>query len=371
LRDRLSGPEYASWFSTAIGIDGENDGELVLAVPNSFCATRIRSHHASLLHQWSEGAGYRVEVVVREDATSGLAQLAAVNQVQAEDHRARELALDRQRQQPPGVITRLLAERGFWSLDPASQLALFQVDDLHGALQVIPSALGTPGTYEAAVFTGLLTLWAGGDRSEPRVHTSLRSLAELLDLSWGGRTAAELRHAIEVLKFTGYRAIGQNQSGGWERLFNLLNDVETQWTGPSTTPHRQVMAVFSDPIWQLISQPRVLRPVELSLLRALGHNRELAKRLFLFLEGTSMHPLESGRETVERIVDQRLAGTLGARGELRDLRRNLIRAGEAITSVAPRYERIEVVPRQKRGLRPGEPRYLLRIVRSRLAATPS
>lgn len=72
-----------------------------------------------------------------------------------------------------------------------------------------------------------------------------------------------------------------------------------------------------------------------------------------------MHRLGGGRETVQRIVDARLAATLGGQPDLRKLRQHLIRAGERVVELAPRYEQIEVVPRAKRGLRRGEPRHLL------------
>jgi hypothetical protein len=89
------------------------------------------------------------------------------------------------------VITRLLAERGFWLLTPAQGAGRpLEVEDLQGTLQIGPSARGLPETYEALVFTGLLSLWAGGSRQRPVVATSLRRLAELLSLSWAGRRPA-------------------------------------------------------------------------------------------------------------------------------------------------------------------------------------
>jgi len=280
----------------------------------------------------------------------------------------RDVALARQRALPPGVIERLLAQRGFWSLTPSHEdIGVFEVEDLQGTLQIEPSARGVPGTYEAVVFTGLLSLWAGGARERPEVTTSLRGLAELLSLSWGGKTAAELRDAIELLKLTGYRVTVEVPSRGFSRLFSLLDRVETSWSGPPSTPHRHVTAVFSEVVFEAISAPASLRPVDLAALRSLGHQRELAKRLFLLLEGLPAGRLDERREIIERLVDARLAATLGSQVELRELRRLLARAGEAIVANASRYDEVEITPRKKRGLRPGEPRYLLRVVRGRLA----
>jgi hypothetical protein len=88
----------------------------------------------------------------------------------------------------------------------------------------------------------------------------------------------------------------------------------------------------------------------------------------MLLEGLPAGRLDERREIIGRIVDARLAATLGSQVELRELRRLLARAGEAIVARAPRYDEVEVTPRKKRGLRPGEPRYLLRVVRGRLAS---
>ena len=378
LRDELPVPSFLSLFASAVPVSIDETGTLTVALSNAFCVSQARRHRVEI-EEWSAAADLAsVEFVAREQVGLPSVELEDRPDPLLEDRAAHstherqartQRAVERQREQPPGVITRLLAERGFWSLDPAAQLKLFEVDDLHGALQVLPSPLGSPGTYEAAVFTGLLTLWAGGDRSEPRMETSLHQLAELLRLSWGGRTSAQLVEAIERLKATSYRVVVQDAAGGWTDLFSLLDRVQTRWNGPASSPHRHVAAVFSEPIWEAISQPRVLRPVDLDVLHGLGKNRDLAKRLFLYVEGVPMHRLPSGDELLERVIDERLAATLGAKPQLYDLRRHLERAGKAIEANAPRYRSIETVPRVKRGLRRGEPTHLLRVVRSRVAVS--
>ena len=67
---------------------------------------------------------------------------------------------------------------------------------------------------------------------------------------------------------------------GRERLFSLLDEIETTWVGPPTTIHRRIRAVFSRIAWEVISEPRILRTVDLSVFRILGPRRELARRLF-------------------------------------------------------------------------------------------
>jgi hypothetical protein len=261
-----------------------------------------------------------------------------------------------------------LAERGFWSLSPGGQLSLFEVNDLRGSLQVVPTALGPCGMFEAIVFTGLLSLWADGPRDEPAVLTSARQLADLLGLSWYGELGERLRRAVDLLALTGYRLEACDAGAGWTDTFTLLDRAQTVWSGAATSPRRRIRAVFSEPIYAEITRPRMIRPVDLVALRAIGEQRDIARRLFLFLEG-SPAPIQLGHgyEGIERIVDTRLAGTLGAAGDLRKLRQHLLRAAGPIVEASPRYEAIDVVPRTKRGLQRGEPRYLLRVVRARLA----
>ena len=52
------------------------------------------------------------------------------------------------------------------------------------------------------MLSGLLAVWGDGHRAEPLVECSLRRLAGVLGLARGGRTATQLRTAIERLKTT-------------------------------------------------------------------------------------------------------------------------------------------------------------------------
>jgi hypothetical protein len=300
----------------------------------------------------------RVEIVV--DPT--------VSPLAAEEHAPAEPRHDRPpcaRDQPPGLTTRFFAERGFWQLSPLAAGRTRQLDDLRGRLTVEAGAQGACGTYEAMVLSGLLAIWGDGPRAEPVVKCGLRRLSSVLGLSWGGRTATQLRTAIERLKTTSYRATVSEEDGGRERLFSLLDEIETTWVGPPTTIHRRIRAVFSRTAWELISEPRILRTVDLAVLRTLGPRRELARRLFYLLEAQPGHELSRGVEVVERLVDARLLASLGTQRQVWKVAQELRVAATAITSSAPRYRSVELVPRRKRSIGPGEPRWLLRVVRVR------
>jgi hypothetical protein len=115
----------------------------------------------------------------------------------------------------------------------------------------------------------------------------------------------------------------------------------------------------------VISEPRILRTVDLAVLRTLGPRRELARRLFYLLEAQPGHELSRGVEVVERLVDARLLASLGTQRQVWKVAQELRTAGSAITAAAPRYRSVELVPRRKRSLGPGEARWLLHVVRVR------
>jgi len=358
LRAELAEATYEVAFGGTAPLESE-DGRCLVGVPTDFQRSWIMSRHAALIRACADRAGLvdGVEFVVHE--------LPGHDPLQVADARA-AAAWAHQRSSPSGVIARLLAERGFWSLDGHDQLTLFEVEDLCGTLRVIPSAYGVPGVYEASVFTALLSIWASGARTDRYVRTSLHELSQVLELSWSGRTATQLREAIELLKLTNYEfVVTDGEAGGAQKLFSLLDVVETRWKGPPTAPHRKVQAAFSDVVWEVVSTPRVLRPLDLSVLRRLGPQRSMARRLFILLEGLPGHRVGGGREGIERIIDHRLAATLGSRAEPRRLRQLLLRAAAVLIETAPRYEDFEIVPRRKRGLSVGDPRYVLRVVRRR------
>ena len=370
LRARLSEHAFALWFGMAVAEGEDADGALLVAVPNDFTREWIEGHFGEIVALLAADRGlHGVRFLVDPKLAPHTGRKAsAIGGGGALD---RDVSTSLARSRAPGVIARLLAERGFWSLSPGGQLSLFEVDDLRGSLQVLPSALGSCGMFEAIVFTGLLSLWANGPRDEPAVATSARQLADLLGLSWYGDLGERLRRAVDLLALTGYRLEASGSAGGWTDAFTLLDRAQTVWSGAPTSPRRHIRAVFSEPVFAEITRPRMIRPVDLAALRAIGEQRDIARRLFLFLEGSPAPvQLGHGHEGIERIVDHRLAGTLGAARDLRKLRQHLVRAAGPIVEASPRYEAIDVVRRTKRGLRRGEPRYLLRVVRARLAKAP-
>ena len=265
---------------------------------------------------------------------------------------------------PTGVVAKLVAERGYWSLSPTTER--WECEDIKGRLLVEPSALGASGVSEAIVLTGLVTIWGNGPRDQPVVETSLHQLARILRLSWSGRTAELLRRSIERLKTTSYRATIETPTGGAQRLFSILDEIETTWTGPESSPHRHVRAVFSRTSMELVSAPRMLRPIDLDALRRLGPQRDLARRLFLFLEASTGHVVRDGVEVVERIIDQRLAATLGSNATPNRLAAQLDAATEAIERASDRYHAVRVVERRKKCLAPDDAIWTLRATRQRL-----
>ncbi len=354
LDEALPPLPFAMCFSAA-----EERAGGILALPNEFLKAIVTQRYGDELRRYAESAGFeRVEIVV--DPT--VAAPAAEKQPPAEQRGERPAAV---REQPPGLTTRLFAERGFWQLSPLAAGRTRQLDDLRGHLTVEAGAQGACGTYEAMVLSGLLAVWGDGPRAEPTVECGLRRLSSVLGLAWGGRTATQLRTAIERLKTTTYRATVSGEDGGRERLFSLLDEIETTWVGPPTTIHRRVRAVFSRTAWEVISEPRILRTVDLTGLRALGPRRELARRLFYLLEAQPGHELGRGVEVVERLVDTRLLASLGTQRAVWKVAQELRVAGTAITTAAPRYRSVELVPRRKRSIAPGEARWLLHVVRVR------
>jgi hypothetical protein len=354
LEEVLPPLPFAMCFSAA----EERPGGM-LALPNGFLKRLVAQRYGDELVRYADSVGLaRIEIVVDPTVSAPSADDQALREPR-EDHPARL------REQPPGLTTRLFAERGFWQLSSLAAGQTRQLDDLRGRLSVEAGAQGACGTYEAMVLSGLLAVWGDGPRGEPTVECGLRRLSGVLGLAWGGRTATQLRTAIERLKTTAYRATVSDEDGGRERLFSLLDEIETTWVGPPTTIHRRIRAVFSRTAWEVISEPRILRTVDLAVLRTLGPRRELARRLFYLLEAQPGHELSRSVEVVERLVDTRLLGSLGTQRAVWKVAQELRTAGSAITTAAPRYRRVELVPRRKRSIAPGEARWLLHVVRLR------
>lgn len=258
----------------------------------------------------------------------------------------------------PFVTARLLAERGFWSLTPSGQLSLFEWEDIRGRLEVVPSVLGPPGVFEAITMGALVSLWAHGARDGAQVEASASELAEFLGLSWHGALSGRLTRAVDTLTATTYRYIGETPDGGESSTFHLLDESRTRWRGAPTSPKRRISATFSRVVLEVLGNRRMIRPVDLEVLRALGEQRELARRLFLFLEASPGHRV-GDRELIERVIDERLAGSMGSSMALRELVKALRRASSVIEEASGGRYAVEIKPRAKRVLRRGDPKYLL------------
>lgn len=267
------------------------------------------------------------------------------------------------------VTARTLAERGFWSLTPSAHLSLLEWDDLSGTLEVHPSAgLSPPGVFEALVMGVLVSRWCHGarDAADPHVEISATGIAHALEIADKGQHLARIVEAVECLCLTRYRYVEQSSERGYSSLFSLLDEVETRWKGPVTSPRRRLRAKLSTTVLEAVSDRRMVRPVDGAVLRRLGEQRELARRLFLFLESRPGHR-EGSYDRIEHLVDARLGHTLGTRLALPDLRKKLGPATRAIEQATSARYRIEIVPRQKSSLSPGDPRYLLSALRRRQA----
>ena len=324
----------------------------ILALPNRFLKTLVAQRYADELERYAASVGLaRVEIVVDPTVSAP-----AAHEPLAEA--AKGTPATPAREQPPGLTTRFFAERGFWQISALGPGQTRELDDLRGRLRVEAGAQGACGTYEAMVFSGLLAVWGDGHRAEPVVECGLRRLSGVLGLAWGGRTAAQLRTAIERLKTTTYRTIVSDEDGGRERLFSLLDEIETTWVGPPTTIHRRIRAVFSRTAWEVISEPRILRTVDLTVLRTLGPRR--ARPTAVLPARSPARPRARPRRRGRRASRRRAAAreprhaTTGLEG----------RAGAARRRLGDHQRRSEVSPRRARAAAQA----LARAGRSALAA---
>ncbi len=185
-------------FLAAAQLRSDASGATVLAVPDAFARTWLASRHLDTLDTWARSAGLGPVALVVDE------HLVCPSSEEAERDAGVAERLAYQRSFPPGVVPKLLAERGLFSLSPSIEPVV--VRDLVGSITIEPGRHGTPGSCEASVLTGLVSLWASGDRTSPVVETSLSRLAGQLGLAWSGQTARQLRDAIECLKTTTYRA---------------------------------------------------------------------------------------------------------------------------------------------------------------------
>jgi hypothetical protein len=138
LREHLS----SQAFSMCFGVAEERPGS-VLALPNEFVRGVVSRRFGDELRRWAESTGVvGVELVV--DPALRHPPGPAIDA--AEDHDLdtflRAGPSPSAAPFPLGLTTRLLAERGFWSLAPGVRADGFAVDDLRGTLSVEPGRLG-------------------------------------------------------------------------------------------------------------------------------------------------------------------------------------------------------------------------------------
>lgn len=276
----------------------------------------------------------------------------------------------RSTRQPSFIVARLLAERGFWSLTPALQQE-FAVDDLRGTLEVIPSQRGLSGGRERIVFHGLVSLWAEGPRDLPEVTTSFHALAQRLGWSWGGRTSADIASALELLTLTGYKFVGEAEPGPFSDMFTLVQRVIT-WKGPARSSNRHVRIVFNEAIFDYLSDRSVIRRLDYGAVSQIKPQQQLAQALLFFLDAQPGHRAQSGDriERIERLVDGRLAATLGVKPVLKEFHRLLRAACATVENASARYEQVTMEPRRAQRFARNEPRYLLVAVRNRMIKLP-
>lgn len=271
---------------------------------------------------------------------------------------------------PSFIVARLLAERGFWSLAPAAQQEV-SVEDLRGTLELIPSQRGLSGGRERVVFHGLVSLWAEGPRDSPEVLTSYHGLAQRLGWSWGGRTSTDIEAALELLTLTGYKFVGEAEPGPFSDVFTLIQRVVT-WKGDTHSSNRQVRIVFNEAVFDYLSDRSVIRRLDYAAVSAIKPQQQLAQALLFFLDAQPGHREHSGDRTelIERLVDTRLASTLGVKPVLKEFHRLLRAACATVESASARYESVAMEPRRKTSIGRGEPRYLLVARRNRMVRLP-
>lgn len=294
----------------------------------------------------------------------------AVERAQAEQEVAKQPSENGVEPLHPELMALLLARRGFWRMSPQDELRLFDVEDHQGKLEVSPSAMGPSGVRETLVMWGVLGIWGGGRRDSPWIESSYRGLAQQMRLSWYGELGGELHRSLEILKDTSYRFVFEEEDRQRGRFFSLIDDLIWDWQGSDHSPQRCFRLKLGDVVYEsLIENRKALRPYDHTVVIRLGPQRDLARRFWFWLEATgtrnSFDPA-SGLESFERIINTEMAGTLGVNVPLHKLALYLQRAGRAIVAADPRYRSLEVVPRDVSGLRRGDPKKKIRVVRARV-----
>jgi hypothetical protein len=128
----------------------------ILALPNGFLKVLVSQRYRVELDRDAASAGFEaMEIVV--DPTVSVVPNEARPPPPLETPPPVPV-----REQPPGLTTRLFAERGFSQLTPLGPDGTRDLGDLRGRLRVAAGTQGACGMYEAMVFAGLLAIWGDG-----------------------------------------------------------------------------------------------------------------------------------------------------------------------------------------------------------------
>lgn len=377
LAAELSAPVFGMLFGESAGI--EHGWGLEIQVATEFAAAEARKQAWPLIDAWADVNDVPlVEITVNSALT--IFRLEPVDDETEAPTSPQRIVPD----SPVALVAQFAAERGFWSLTPVGREKV-RVEERQGWLEIHPSKdYPVPGVHELQVFNAITSLWANGDRTRPEVEASVSEFARAMGVKRSGQNLAAIVSALESLKATSYKVqflvrppAGVPDDGLKTQraiMFSLIDELDTTWTGPATSPNRSIRVRLSDQIFVLLrDNTRLLRRVDQAALQALGPQRRFARRLLIFLDGAAAHrlPHEPGIEIIERVIDSRLAASLGIYNknpDLYELKRSVELAAKAIVEVSGRYRSIDVVPRKKTAVRRGEPKHLLRVKRATLTA---
>jgi Replication initiator protein A len=374
LRAELPESIFGMVFQHAVGIT--QPWGIEIQVATEFAAAEAKRRAIALIEAWAEINDIdRVEIRVNGGLT--LFHLDPTDDTEAADLSPLPPAVAHT---PVALVAQFAAERGFWSLTPVGREKV-RIEERQGWLEIHPSKdYPVPGVHELQVFNAITSLWASGDRARPEVETSVSEFARAVGVKRSGQNLAAIVSALESLKATSYKVqflVKAPQDGPPTQraiMFSLIDELDTTWTGPATSPNRTIRIRLSDQVFTLLrDNTRLLRRVDKDALARLGPQRRFARRLLIFLDGAAAHrlPNQPGIEIIDRVIDEALAASLGIHRDepdLYELKRSIELAATAILKASDRYRSIDVIARKKVGLRRGEPRHLLRVKRATLTA---
>ena len=252
----------------------------------------------------------------------------------------------------PGLLPYDLGRRGFWALEPGQPVQMeLAVDDIAGALIVREAPLGMLGTFELQVAIALAAVW-GDDERERVFPFRIADLVERLELSWSGRTVADLDRALGRLASTLFAATWYDPARELEHddRFSLLDSYRLS----GRRKGRRTLGEVEWSRWTFARlEAQAFGEIDLPTMRRLGS--PLARRLYAYCEsrsGTASYVHDDGQpvETFVRRVDERFQTTLGSRAaQVRDFRLDLRRAGADVAENDRRYRQLEVVSGRQRG----------------------